>query len=95
MKQKIEPRLQYILVKPDVESITESEYGLIMPSNVEQEQKSQGEVISVSQEIKDIKKGDQVVYGAYSGEEMKTRENGKEVTYKLLHNDDVIAFIRE
>jgi chaperonin GroES len=91
---KIEPRGKYILVKQDPEDARENEVGLIIPGNVEQEQKAQGKVEAVGGEVKGVKKGDRVVFGAYAGETIKTRENLKDVEYKLLHDDDVIAFLR-
>lgn len=93
-KPKIIPRGKYMLIKPDVIDEHEQENGLIIPNTVEKEQKAQGEVEAVGSEIKDVKVGDKVVYGAYAGETMTTRENGKDVEYKLLHDDDVIAFIK-
>jgi len=92
--KKIIPRGKYILVKPDIEESKENEVGLSRPENTEDEQKAQGSVQAVGSEIKDIKKGDQVVYGVFAGEVLKLRENGKEVEYKLLHDDDVIAFVK-
>ena len=92
--KKIIPRNKYILVKPDIEESKENEVGLSRPENTEDEQKAQGSVQAVGSEIKDIKKGDQVVYGVFAGEVLKLRENGNEVDYKLLHDDDVIAFVK-
>jgi chaperonin GroES len=92
-KPTIKPRGQYILVKQDTPEDRENQFGLLMPSNVEQEQKSQGEVYAVSEQIKDIKKGDKVIYGMFAGEQLKVKENLKEVDYKLIHSDDIIAFI--
>ena len=42
-----------------------------------------------------LKVGARVVYGTFAGETIKTREGGKEIERKLLHDDDVIAFINE
>lgn len=93
-KTKIIPRGKYILVKPDSGTVRETEHGLSVPKDVEQEQKAMGEVIEVGSEIKDIKKGERVVYGAYAGENIKILEGGAKILYKLLHTDDVIAFIK-
>lgn len=88
---RIVPRKSWLLVKPDEAESRVKENGLIIPTNVEQERKAVGTVIEVGSEIKDIKKGNKVVYGVYAGEEMKMREKGKEVEYKFLHDDDVIG----
>lgn len=91
--QKIRPRAKQILVRPDAEESRESEHGILTPSNIEQEQKAIGEVLAVGPEIKDIKVGDRVIYGAYAGEKIKLRESSKEVDYLLLFDEDVLAFI--
>ena len=93
MKIKIIPRGQYVLIKPDLTEETENQFGLIIPANEEREQKSRGEVLAVSSEIKNMKKGDTVIYGTYAGEVLKLRDGEKDVELKLVHNDDIIAFI--
>lgn len=90
---KITPRKKYVLVKPEETSEKENKFGLLTPSNVEQEQKAFGEVVSVGKEVTDIKKGDRVIYGAYAGENVKTPDSKKDFDFKLLHDDDIIAFI--
>lgn len=93
-KSKILPRGKYVLIKPNAADPKENEHGLLIPSNVEQEQRAIGKVEAVSPEIKDIKIGDEVVYGVFAGETVKLREADKEVEYKLVHDDDVIAFLK-
>ena len=93
-KTRIVPRGKYILVRPDSADSRENENGLIIPSTVEQEQKAFGRVEAVGLEIKDIKVGDRAIFGAYAGETIRQREDGKEVERKLLFDDDVIAFLR-
>ncbi len=94
---KIRPRGKQVLVEPDPEGSRESRHGIITPSNVEQERKAIGTVLAVGPEIKDIKKGDRVIYGAFAGEKIKIkdllRESIKEVDYVLLFDEDVLAFI--
>lgn len=92
--KKIIPRGKYILVKPDSKESKENEAGLLSPQNQDTEERAQGLVQAVGSEINDIKKGDQVVYGVLAGEVLMLKENGKEVEYKLLHDDDVIAFVK-
>lgn len=93
--KKIIPRGKQILVRPDDEAPRESEHGIITPSNIEQERKAIGTVLSVGPEIKDVKKGDRVIYGAFAGERMKLKESQKEVDYVLLFDEDVLAFIED
>jgi len=85
---KVIPRGKYILVKPEEEDSKINDAGLSMPSNEEAEDKARGEVIEVG-DVKDIKKGDRVIYGVFAGEEIHI----KKVVYKLLHEEDVIAFV--
>jgi chaperonin GroES len=82
--KKIIPLGFYVLVKVAAEESRENENGLIIPSNVEQEQKSQGTVEAVGEKVENLKPGDEVIFGTYAGEEVKRQENGVEVMYRLL-----------
>lgn len=90
-KPTIIPRGKYILVEPDKEEKRLSESGLATPENEEQEKKSIGTVLGVGDQIKDIKKGDRVVYGTYAGDTLKMKDD----ELKLLHDDDVLAFLED
>ncbi len=92
-KKKIQPRKQWLLVKPSSNK-TQVQNGIILPANIEQEQKAQGVVEAVGEEVKGIKAGETVVYGAYAGENVSVNEDGTETKYKLLMDEDIIAFIR-
>lgn len=89
-KTTIIPRGKYILVETDKEEKRLSEAGLATPDNEEQEKKSIGTVIAVG-DVKDIKKGDRVVYGTYAGDTIKMKDE----EFKLLHDDDVLAFLKD
>lgn len=91
---EIVPRGSQILVRVDDEESRESEHGILVPDEVEQDRKAQGKVVAVGPDIKDVKEGDRVIYGMYAGESLKLRESGQQVDYKLLDDKDVIAFIR-
>ncbi len=92
-KISIQPRGKYILVQQEEEPSRVLDSGLVIPSNMEQEKKAFGSVISMGPEIKDVKKGDRVIFGLFAGEHIQMREKGKEVEYILLHDEDVIAFL--
>ncbi len=94
-KIKITPRGKQILVKPDPEKSRVSEHGIATPDNIEQEQKAIGTVEAVGKDVKDVKKGDRVIYGAYAGEKLKFAESTKEVDFVLLFDEDVLAFIED
>lgn len=92
--KKVYPRGKYVLVKQDEPESNVNEFGLLTPDSDEKEQKARGIVESVGNEVTDIDKGDEVIFGAYAGEEMKVKEGFKEISYRLLYSDDIIAFLR-
>jgi len=92
--KKIVPRGKWVLVNPAEKESRETEQGLILPESEEREQKAVGIVEAVGSEVEDIKKGDEVIYGAFAGENIKRRENNKEVEYKLLLDEDIIAYLK-
>lgn len=93
---KIIPRGKYVLIKPDDASAKETDSGLLLPSNTEEEKKAQGTVEAVGSEVSDIKKGDRVIFGALAGEviKYKPKPTAKEEELQLLYSDDIIAFIK-
>ena len=92
--KKIQPRGKWVLVRPVDPESNVNEAGLFIPDSTEKEQKAQGTVEAVGSEIKDIKKGDHVVYGAYAGETVGFTEKGKQVELKLVYDEDIIAFLK-
>jgi chaperonin GroES len=92
---KITPRGKYILIKRDEAESPVSEHGIVAPDSIEREQKAYGTVIAVGDEIKDVKKGDRVIFGAFAGETVEQTEKGKKVEYKLVESEFVIAFIQD
>lgn len=94
MLKKILPRGKRILVQRDEPESKESEHGIYTPDTAEQEQKAFGTVIQVGKGIDDLKAGDRVIYGAYAGEIIEQSDKGKKVEYRLLDDEDVIAFIK-
>lgn len=93
-EKTIVPRGKYVLVKQDDVASRVNEFGLSTPDSDEQEQKAQGTVESVGSEIKDIVKGDRVIFGAYAGEEVKVKNGFKDQSYRLLFDEDIIAFLK-
>lgn len=93
-EKRIKPRGKYMLVKQDEPESTENEFGLSVPDSTEKEQKAFGTMIAVGSDIKDIKKDDRVIFGAYAGEELEVKDGHKSIKYRLLYDDDVIAFIK-
>ena len=73
------------------EEITKS--GIILPDTIDKEKKAEGEIISIGGGDKisklDLKVGQKILFGKYSGEEVKVDEE----EYKILNHDDVLAVI--
>lgn len=91
---KLEARLDWVLVKPIEKQSKKTESGLIRPDSDEDEQKSVGTVVNYGEDVSGVKKGDTVLYGVYAGELIEVTEKGKPVEYRLLKNEDIIAFVR-
>ena len=91
---KIIPRNKYVLVEPEIDKTTKNEFGILIPENVEKEQKAIGLVLAVGKDVKGIQKGDKVLYGMYAGERIKMKESSNEVDYVLLFDEDILAFLK-
>lgn len=95
---KIKPLGDRILVKP-AEAKEQKKGGIIIPDTAK-EKPMEGEVVAVgpgkisdsgTRMEMDIKKGDKVLYGKYSGTEVKIDD----VEYLIMSSDDVMAIIHE
>ncbi|MEN3014305.1 MAG: co-chaperone GroES [Endomicrobiia bacterium] len=95
---KVKPLGDRVLVKPLEEK--EVKKGNIIIPDTAKEKPQQGEVIAVgkgkiTEDGKllpmDVKVGDKVLYGKYSGTEIKI--DGQE--YLILHQDDILGIIEE
>ena len=87
---QIKPRPKYVFIRLDPEESRESKYGIITPANVEQERKSIGTILSIGSAVKEIKKGDKIIFGTFAGDAV---EIGR-VDYKFLHEDDILGIIK-
>jgi len=76
-----------VLVKRVEETNTTSS-GIIIPDNAK-EKPSRGEVVAISSEVTDLKNGDEVLFGKYSGSEVSLDAQ----TYIVLDTDDVFGII--
>ena len=76
-----------VLVKRVEETNTTSS-GIIIPDNAK-EKPSRATVVAVSSEVTELKDGDEVLFGKYSGNEVAL--NGE--TYIVLDTDDVFGII--
>lgn len=89
----VHPRNSIVFIKPDEEKARESEHGIITPDTVDQEKTAIGTVIAIGPKITDILVGDIVVFGVYAGEDVKFKEDQKDITYKLVPEDEIWSVI--
>ncbi len=69
-----------------LEEDTKTASGIIIPDNAK-EKPLEGKILAIGSEVKDVKVGDRVVFGKYSGTEIKLE--GKE--YLILKLEDVLG----
>ncbi len=91
MALKIQPLADRVLVEPQ-EAETKTASGLYIPDSAK-EKPQQGKVVAVGKGKEDqkmtVKVGDTVLYGKYSGSELKF--DGKD--YLIMREDDILAII--
>lgn len=91
MALKIKPLADRVLVEPKAAE-TKTASGIIIPDNAK-EKPQEGTVVAVGNGKKDepltVKKGDAVLYGKYSGTELKLE--GKD--YLIMRESDILAII--
>ncbi len=91
MGLNIQPLADRVLVAPQ-EAETKTASGLYIPDSAK-EKPQQGKVVAVGNGKKDhamtVKVGDTVLYGKYSGSELKLDGND----YLIMREDDILAII--
>lgn len=94
---KVQPLGDRVLVKP-VESKEEKKGGIIIPETAK-EKPQEGEVVSTgkgktTEDGKvlplDVKPGDRILYGKYSGTEIKIDDK----EYLIMHQDDILGILK-
>ena len=99
----IQPLGDRVVVMPlEAEMVTAS--GIVLPENAKGEKPQQGMVIAMGKGgiTKDsvnphdyLKIGDKVLFGRYSGDEVKLKDDkGKEIELKILHLDSVLGIVK-
>ena len=91
MALKIQPLSDRVLLEPR-EAETKTASGLYIPDSAK-EKPQQGKVVAVGKGKKDhnmtVKVGDIVLYGKYSGSELKYEGND----YLIMREEDILAII--
>jgi chaperonin GroES len=94
----IQPLGDRIIVRP-LEAEEKTKGGIILPDTAK-EKPQEGEVLAVGKgkvlengnvQAPEVKKGDRVLYGKYSGTEIKTKE-GED--FLIMREEDVLAIIQ-
>ena len=90
-KVKIKPLADRVLVEP-MAAETKTASGIIIPDTAK-EKPQKGKVVAVGPGTKDenmtVKEGDTVLYGKYSGTELKLEGND----YLMMRESDILAII--
>jgi chaperonin GroES len=95
---KMQPLGDRIVVKP-LEAETKTKGGIVLPDTAK-EKPQQGEVVAVGKgkvldsgavQALEVKVGDKVLYGKYSGNEITTKE-GEELL--IMREEDILAIIK-
>ena len=88
---KIKPLADRVLIEPSAAE-TKTASGIIIPDTA-QEKPQKGKVVAVGPGTKDqpitLKAGDQILYGKYSGTELK--HDGSD--YLIMRESDILAII--
>ena len=91
MKLNIKPLADRVLVEP-IEAETKTASGIIIPDNAK-EKPQKGKIMAVGKGTTDnpmtVKVGDLVLYGKYSGTELKLE--GKD--YLIMSEKDILAIV--
>ena len=91
MKLNIKPLADRVLVEA-IEAETKTASGIIIPDNAK-EKPQKGKIVAVGKGTKDssmtVKVGDLVLYGKYSGTELKLE--GKD--YLIMSEKDILAIV--
>lgn len=88
---KVLPFRKRVLVRP-LEAEEKTAGGVFLPAE-EKDKTNRGEVVSVGEELKELKlaKGDVVIYESYAGHEFKL--DGEK--FMILHAKDILAKIEK
>lgn len=76
------------LVVKRLEAEEKTASGIVLPDTAK-EKPEQGEVIATGKDVKEVKKGDKVIFGKYSPTEIKV--DGTE--YLVIKEEDVLAIL--
>jgi len=85
---KIRPLRKQVIVKP-ITREEKTKTGIILPDTAEKEKPEQGRVMAIGPKVKEVKKGDLVLFTQYAPNEIKV--DGKELL--VIKEEDILAII--
>lgn len=96
---KLQPLGDRVIVRP-LEAEEKTKGGIVLPDTAK-EKPQEGEVVAVGKgkilddgtlREPDVKVGDRVLYGKYSGTDVKFKEGDKDLL--IMHEDDILAVVK-
>lgn len=92
MNKTIIPLGKHVTLQPAEAESRESKHGIITPPNEKVEEKCEGTIVAVGDEVQHLKVGDAVIYEQFSNStKIKFPGSDNEVDLLILHSDDVIG----
>ncbi len=89
---KLRPLGNRVVVEPITEEETTAS-GIILPDTVDKEKKAEGKIVAIAdgEKVKELnlKIGDKVIFGKYSGEEVTVDDTD----YKILSEKEILAVV--
>ena len=85
---KIRPLRKQVIVKP-ITKEEKTKTGIILPDTAEKEKPEQGRVMAIGPKVKEVKRGDLVLFTQYAPSEIKV--DGKELL--VIKEEDILAII--
>jgi len=85
---KIRPLRKQVIVKP-ITKEEKTKTGIILPDTAEKEKPEQGRVMAIGPKVKEVKRGDLVLFTQYAPNEIKV--DGKELL--VIKEEDILAII--
>lgn len=87
MSAKLNPLATWVVALPE-EAVTKTASGLYLPDKAAEKPKT-AKVVSVGKDVKEIKKGDRIVFKAYTNTDVKVEDK----EYMLVKEEDIIATV--
>lgn len=96
---KLKPLFDRVIILP-IEKEDTTASGIVIPETASKEKPQKGKIVAVgpgriddngNKIAMNVKVGDLVLYGKYSGDEVKIDN----IEYKILHEDNIFAIVEE